>query len=313
MCEANQTQVTQISLLGFQVNHKFKALLFIVFILIYMMILCGNLLIIILVTTVHHLKIPMYFFLKHLATADVLLTSSVVPLMLDCMLTEERKLSLTECIIQLYCFGLFGFGQCCLIAAMSFDRYLAICSPLRYSSIMNPRVCQQLVAGSWFLDTLVTSSEIIVVCQLSFCNLNYIDHFFCDFGPVVGLSTSDTSGLMLQDFITSLLMIFFPFVFIIATYICISFTILKISSACGRKKAFSTCSSHLVTVCTYYGTLITVYMIPTVCSEVNINKYISLLYILVTPLMNPIIYSLRNQEIKRALLKLLNNITLVVN
>ncbi|XP_068129423.1 putative olfactory receptor 5AK3 [Hyperolius riggenbachi] len=310
MCEANQTQVTQIRLLGFQVLHKCKALLFIGFLLIYLMILCGNLLIIVLVTTVHHLKIPMYFFLKHLATADVLFTSSVVPRILDITLFEEGKLSVTECIVQIWCFGIFGLVQCFLIAAMSIDRFIAICSPLRYSSLMNPRVCLQLVAGSWFLDTLVTSSEMIFVSQLSFCNLNYIDHFFCDFGPVVGLSTSDTSGLMLQDFINSMFMLFFPFVFIIITYLCISYTVLKISSAYGRRKAFSTCSSHLVTVCTYYGTLMTVYMVPTDNSKVNINKYRSILYIVVTPLMNPIIYSLRNQEIKRALLKLMNIVRL---
>ncbi|XP_068129428.1 olfactory receptor 11L1-like [Hyperolius riggenbachi] len=313
MCEANQTEVTQIRLLGFQVLHKFNALIFIGLLFIYMMILCGNLLIIILVTVVDHLKIPMFFFLKHLATADVLLTSSVVPLMLDIIFIEEAKLSFTECIIQLYCFGIFGFVQCFLIAAMSYDRYLAICSPLRYSSLMNPHFCLQLVAGSWCLVTLLISSEILVLYQFSFCNRNYIDHFYCDFGPIVELSTSDTSGLMLQDFIFSIFMIFFPFAFIIMTYVCISFTILKISSAYGRRKASSTCSSHLANVCTYYGTLITVYMVPTDDSIVNINKYRSLLYIVVTPLMNPIIYSLRNQEIKRAFLKLLNNIIRLIS
>ncbi|XP_068129427.1 olfactory receptor 5P81-like [Hyperolius riggenbachi] len=312
MCEANETQVTQVHLLGFQVHSTLKALLFIGFLLIYIMILCGNLLIIILVTTVDHLKIPMFFFLKHLATADVLLTSSVVPLMLDIIFIEEAKLSITECIIQLYCFGIFGFVQCFLIATMSYDRYLAICSPLRYSSLMNPNFCLQLVAGSWCLVTLLISSELIELFQFSFCNRNYIDHFYCDFGPFVELSTSDTSGLMLHDFINSIFIIFFPFAFIIMTYVCISFTILKISSAYGRRKAFSTCSSHLVTVCTYYGTLMTVYMVPADNSGVNINKYRSLLYIVVTPLMNPIIYSLRNQEIKRAFLKLLLNIRLVM-
>ncbi|XP_068129425.1 olfactory receptor 5P81-like [Hyperolius riggenbachi] len=306
MCEANQTQVTQIHLLGFQAFHKFKALIFIGFLLIYMIILCGNLLIIILVITVDHLKIPMYFFLKHLATADVLFTSSVVPLMLYMIVFEEGKLSVTECIVQIWCSGIFGLLQSCLIVAMSIDRFIAICSPLRYSALMSPRVCLQLVAGSWFLDTLITSSEIILVAQLSFCNLNYIDFFFCDFGPLVELSTSDTSGLIIQDLMYSILTLLFPFVFIIITYICISYTVLKISSIHGRRKAFSTCSSHLVTVCTYYGTLITVYMVPINDSTVNLNKYISVLYIGVPPLMNPIIYSLRNQEIKRALHKLMS-------
>ncbi|XP_073479855.1 olfactory receptor 5G9-like [Aquarana catesbeiana] len=303
MCEVNQTQVTQIRLLGFRGLAKFKALLFIVILLAYLIILGGNLLIIILVTTVDHLKIPMFFFLKHLATADVLLTTSVVPMMLDIIFIDEGRLSFVECITQLYVFGISGFLQCLLIAVMSYDRYLAVCKPLHYASLMNPHVCLQLVLGSWFLVTLITSYEIMVVVQLNFCGINYIDNFFCDFGPIVELSTSDTSNLMLQDFVISIFMIFCPFTFIIITYMYIFFIILKTSSAYGRRKAFSTCSSHLTTVCVYYGTLITVYMVPVDDSTASINKYRSLLYTVVTPLMNPIIYSLRNQEIKKALRK----------
>ncbi|XP_073479853.1 olfactory receptor 10A7-like [Aquarana catesbeiana] len=303
MCGINQTQVTQIRLLGFRGLAKFKTLLFIVFLLTYLIILGGNLLIIILVTIVNHLKIPMFFFLKHLAIADVLLTTSVVPIMLDIIVIEEGRLSFVGCITQLYVFGIFGFVQCFLIAVMSYDRYLAVCKPLHYASLMNPRVCLQLVLGSWFLVTLITSYEIMVLVQLKFCGNNYIDNFFCDFGPIVELSTSDTSSLMLQDFVNSILMIFCPFTFIIITYMYIFFIILKISSAHGQRKALSTCSSHLATVCVYYGTLITVYMVPGDDSTVSINKYRSLLYTVVTPLMNPIIYSLRNQEIKKALLK----------
>ncbi|XP_072254933.1 olfactory receptor 5P81-like [Pyxicephalus adspersus] len=305
MCDVNQTQVTQIRLLGFRSLAKFKTLLFIVFLLTYLFILSGNLLIIILVTTVDHLKVPMFYFLKHLATADILLTTSVVPMMLDIIFIEEGRVTLVGCITQLYLFGIFGFVQCFLIAVMSYDRYLAVCRPLHYALLMNPRVCLYLVMGSWFLVTLLISSEIVVVVQFKFCGPNYIDHFFCDFGPVVELSTSNTSSLMLQDFVISIVMIFCPFTYIIITYMYIFFIILKISSSFGRQKAFSTCSSHLTTVCVYYGTLITVYMVPTDNSTVSINKYRSLLYIVVTPLLNPIIYSLRNQEIKKALFKLL--------
>ncbi|CAI9613076.1 unnamed protein product [Staurois parvus] len=303
MCEINQTQVAQIRLLGFRGLAKFKTLLFIVFLLTYLIILGGNLLIIILVTTVDHLKIPMFFFLKHLATADVLLTTSVVPMMLDIIFIEEGRLSFVGCITQLHAFGIFGFVQCFLIAVMSYDRYLAVCKPLHYASLMSPRVCLQLVFGSWFLVSMLISSEIMVVVQFNFCGINYIDNFFCDFGPVVELSTSDTSSLMLQDFVISIFLIFCPFTFIILTYMYIFFTILRTSSAYGRRKAFSTCSSHLTTVCIYYGTLITVYMVPTDASTASMNKYRSLLYTVVTPLMNPIIYSLRNQEIRKALLK----------
>ncbi|XP_063785671.1 olfactory receptor 5P81-like [Pseudophryne corroboree] len=310
MCEGNQTQITQIRLLGFQDLHKFKTILFIVFLLTYTMILTGNFVIILLVTTINNLKVPMFFFLKHLATADVLLTTSVVPLMLDIIFLEEGRLSFAGCITQLYCFGIFGFVQCFLIAVMSYDRFLAIYNPLRYSSIMGLDVCLQLVIGSWLLVTVLISSEIVMVCQFNFCGLNNIDHFFCDFGPIVELATSDTSILMYQDFVISIFMIFFPFAFIIMTYISIFYTILKMSSN-QRRKAFSTCSSHLITVCIYYVTLITVYMAPSNESTSNVNKYRSLLYILVTPLMNPIIYSLRNQKIKRALQKLLKGLVTV--
>ncbi|XP_075707237.1 olfactory receptor 5P81-like [Rhinoderma darwinii] len=300
MCEDNQTQVTQIRLLGFRGLYKYKTLLFIVFILTYMFILSGNLLIILLVTTIDHLKIPMSFFLKHLSTVDVLLTTSVVPMMLDMIIVEEGIVSFWGCITQLYGFSLFGSVQCFLIAVMSYDRYLAICHPLRYSSLMGTDLCLRLVIGLWFLVSVLISSEIFVVIQFKFCGFNYIDHFFCDIGPVVELATSDTSILMLPDFISSFFTIFFPFAFIIMTYICILFAILKMSSTYSRRKAYSTCSSHLTIVCVFYGTLITVYLTPFDNSSSNTNKYRSLVYIVVTPLINPIIYSLRNNEIKRA-------------
>ncbi|KAG8573910.1 hypothetical protein GDO81_008933 [Engystomops pustulosus] len=305
-CEENQTQIAQIRLLGFRGLYKYKTLLFVVFLLTYTLILGGNLIIILLVSTMDHLKTPMFFFLRHLSTADVLLTTSVVPMMLDVILVDEGVLSFWGCIVQLHCFGIFGFVQCFIIAVMSYDRYLAICHPLRYSSLMGPNLCLQLVIGSWSLVIVLISSEVIVVIQFDFCGLNYIDHFFCDFGPIVELATSDISVLMLQDFVISIFMIFSPFAFIILTYFCIFFTIFKISSTFGKRKAFSTCSSHLTTVCVYYGTLITVYMAPTDESSSHINKYRSLLYIVVTPLMNPIIYSLRNSEIKRAMRKVMS-------
>ncbi|XP_068129419.1 olfactory receptor 5P50-like [Hyperolius riggenbachi] len=305
MCEANQTQVTQIYLLGFQDLYKFKFIFFVGVFLCYMLVLSGNLLIFTLVTTTDHLKIPMFIFLKHLAITDVLLTTTVVPLMLHIILVDEGSLTFIGCIAQLYCFGIFGCVQTFLIAAMSYDRYLAICIPLRYASLMNIHICLQLFIGSWFLVVLLISSEVFVLCQFHFCGLNYIDHFFCDFGPIVELATSVKFNFMIQDITTSVFVIACPFAFIVITYACISFAIMKISSANGRRKAFSTCSSHLTTVCTYYGTLITVYIVPTDYSSAKTNKYMSLLYLVVTPVMNPIIYSLRNKEIKRTLLKLL--------
>ncbi|KAM3926772.1 olfactory receptor 11L1-like [Leptodactylus fuscus] len=288
MCEENQTQVTQIRLLGFRGLHKYKPLLFIVFLLTYIFILVGNLLIILLVTTIDHLKTPMFYFLKNLSTADVLLTTTIVPVMLDTILVQGGILPLWGCMMQLYVFSLFGFVQCFLIAVMSYDRYLAICHPLRYSSLMGPDLCLQLVVGSWFLDCVLSSSELFVIIHFHFCGLDSIDHFFCDFGPLMELATSDIFVVILLDFVISVFIMFFPFAFIIITYFC-------------------TCSSHLTTVCIYYGTIMTVYIGQSGDNTSDVNKYRSLLYIMVTPLMNPIIYSLRNNEMKKAMQKLMRS------
>ncbi|KAM4038664.1 olfactory receptor 1468-like [Anomaloglossus baeobatrachus] len=305
MCEENQTQVSQIRLLGFQSLSKYKTLLFILFILIYVCIQGGNLLIILVVTVIDHLRIPMFFFLKHLSIADVLLTNAVVPMMLHIMLFEEGILTVWGCLIQLHFVTIFGLVQCFLIVIMSLDRYLAICHPLQYPSIMSPDLCLRMVIVSWFLVNVMISSEFFLMIQFSFCGLNSIDHFFCDVGPVIQLVTSDTSIFKLVDFAYGIFIIIFPFVLIITSYICIFFAILKISSNNGRKKAFSTCSSHLITVCVYYGTLIAVYMTSAGESTSNTNKYRSMLYLVGTPLMNPIIYSLRNNKIKEAMQKMM--------
>ncbi|KAM3926774.1 olfactory receptor 1M1-like [Leptodactylus fuscus] len=306
MCEVNQTEVTEFLLLGFQGLHEIKLLLFTVFLLVYIVIVIGNLLIVVLVSTMDHLKIPMFIFLKHLATADVLLTTTVVPAMLDIILVNEMKMLVGICITQMNFIFIFGFVQCFFIAVMSYDRCLAICNPMHYISIMSPRVCVVMTRGAWFL-VFVISSEIILVCQLEFCSLSHVDSFFCDFTPVIELATSDTSVLLLVDFIVSVLMIFFPFVFTILTYVCIFVAILNISTTSGRSKAFSTCSSHLTTVCAYYGTLMTSSLNSFDKGSSNLNKFSSLLYIVVTPLLNHIIYSLRNQEIKRTLQKIIRN------
>ncbi|XP_075061798.1 olfactory receptor 5P81-like [Mixophyes fleayi] len=302
MCEDNQTEVTVFLLLGFQGLYKYKILLFIVFLLSYIVVLNGNLVLVVLVSTSDHLKTPMFIFLKHLAISDVLITTTIIPMMLDIILRDERVVSITSCVIQQFLCLLFGALQCFLIVIMSYDRFLAICNPMRYNSIMVPQVCLKMIVGSWLL-AFILSSEIIMVCQLRFCGLNYIDHFFCDLGSIVGVSSSDTSILLLVDFVISILIFFIPFFLIIITYIIIFFTILNISSKNGRKKAFSTCSSHLTTVCAYYGTLMTVFLAPSDKSSLNTNKFRSLLYIVVTPMMNPIIYSLRNHEIRRTLQK----------
>ncbi|OCT90842.1 olfactory receptor 11A1 [Xenopus laevis] len=303
MCTDNETEITDILLLGFHDINYYKTPLFILFLSVYSVILCGNILIFCLVTFHENLQIPMFYFLKHLGLADVLLTTSIIPMMLHIILNDEMVLTLVGCICQLYIFGLSGFIQCFLLAVMSYDRYLAICYPLHYISIMSPNVCLLLVVGCWLLVFVFITTDIIMVFQLQFCGLNQIDHFFCDFGPVVALSTSDTSVLTMFDFIISIPMMFVPFIFIIGTYVCIFITIFRMNSMVGRRKTFSTCSSHLTVVWTYYGTLIIVYMGPSAEYSVNMKKFLSLLYIVIAPFMNPIIYSLRNKEIRETLRK----------
>ncbi|CAI9580386.1 unnamed protein product [Staurois parvus] len=294
-------------LLGFQNFHTLKSLLFIVFFLCYVVALNGNLIIIVLISINDHLKIPMFYFLKHLAISDLILTTTIIPMMLEVILKDGITISVTACIIQTHCYAIIGIVQCLLIAIMSYDRYLAICNPMHYHSIMDPHMCLQIVLWTWLLVVFV-SGEFVLVYQLHFCGGNNIDHLFCDTGPVIELSTSDSSLFVLVDLILSILVICLPFAFIIVTYVFISFAILQLSSTNGRWKAFSTCSSHLATVCTYYGTLMTIYLTPSDKRSPNTNKFMSFFYIVTTPLMNPIIYSLRNQEIRKSFKMFLRNV-----
>ncbi|KAM5172975.1 olfactory receptor 10A7-like [Mantella aurantiaca] len=307
MCEDNQTEVAEFLLLGFQNLHKLKIIFFLLFLISYIVILSGNLVIIVLISIDNHLKIPMFYFLKHLAIADLMITTTIVPMMLEIILKDTITMSVTACIIQLYCFSIFGFVQCFIIAVMSYDRYLAICNPMHYYLIMKPNICLQMVVGSWLL-VLFVSVEFVLGYHSHFCGGNIIDHFFCDSGPLIGLSTSDTSLLVLVDLSLAIIFIFVPFAFIIMTYVLIFFSIIHLSSSSGRWRAFSTCSSHLATVCTYYESLMIVYWKPSDERSPNTNKFMSLFYIVATPLVNPIIYSLRNHEIRKSLKNVFINV-----
>ncbi|XP_069823932.1 olfactory receptor 2K2-like [Dendropsophus ebraccatus] len=180
---------------------------------------------------------------------------------------------------------------------MCYDRYLAICYALRYAAIINSKNSLYLVSFSWIFSCFLMSSELIIIFQMEFCGSNVIDHYFCDITEILKISTSYNTILLWEDFVVSLLSVYLSFLLIVASYICIFFTILKISSMSGRKKAFSTCSSHLLVVCVYYGTLIAIYMVPSGDNAQNDNKFKSLIYTVLTPLINPIVYSLRNREI----------------
>ncbi|KAM4038618.1 olfactory receptor 1500-like [Anomaloglossus baeobatrachus] len=298
MCDGNQTEVTEFLLLGLKGLYKYNLLFFILLLFCYLIILNGNLLIIVLVSTNHNLNVPMFIFLKHLAIADILSPTTFVPMMLHIILFNMKEIPVKSCIFQLNVAYIFGYIQGFLLTIMSYDRYLAICSPMHYSSIMQPHVCLKMVLGSWILN-FILAFEVIMVWQLNFCGQNAIDHFFCDFGQLLELTTSDTYLLTLVDFVIGTFGAVTPFTLIFISYLTIFFTILTLSSTSGWTKAFSTCSSHLTTVCIYYGTLFVIYMAPSADRSLSMNKFLSLLFIVVTPMMNPIIYSLRNKEIKK--------------
>ncbi|XP_018409563.1 PREDICTED: olfactory receptor 11A1-like [Nanorana parkeri] len=305
--QKNQSSVLYFQLLGFQNAQSLKIPLFCFFLIIYIIILLGNFLIMVLVLLSQKLRSPMYFFLSHLSLCDVFCTTNIIPNMLHILLLEVVPMPVAECLLQFYLFGCSTSTESLLLTVMSYDRYLAICYPLHYLSIMGAHLRLHLVAWSWLLGFCLTLIPGLLVSTLEFCGPNTIDHFFCDLAPFLKLSCSDVYMVETEIIVCSIPIILFPFFFIMMTYVNIFLTILKIPSKAGRQKAFSTCSSHLIVVCTYYGTLIIVYMVPTKGHFTGINKVLSLLYIIVTPFFNPIIYSLRNKELQVAMRKIVCN------
>ncbi|XP_077329895.1 olfactory receptor 5P60-like [Lithobates pipiens] len=263
-----------------------------------MVTICGNFLIIMLVYYSKTLHSPMYFFLSQLSISDIILTTDIAPNMLHIVLHERTSISYFGCIAQYYVFGSTEGFECFLLTVMSYDRYLAICSPLHYTSIMNQSLCIQLVLISWIFGCSLTFFSTLEICQLEFCGPNVIDHLFCDFNPLVELSCSDTSRVQMEMTLLCFPVLILPFLVIVVSYIYIVLTILKISSFSGRLKSFSTCSSHLIVVFLFYGTLLAAYLIPKKGQSQTISKIMSLLYTVFTPFVNPFIYSLRNKEIK---------------
>ncbi|XP_075061720.1 olfactory receptor 5P52-like [Mixophyes fleayi] len=303
----NMTIITEILLLGFPSLHRYKVLTFCVLLVIYFLTIVGNLMIITLVPHSKNLHSPMYFFLTQLSVCDILLTANIVPNMLYIVLSEGGIISLMGCIAQFLFFCSSECSECLLLTVMSYDRYLAICNPLRYNAIMNNRFCFKLVVMCWVISFSVLLNEALAICKLWFCGPYVIDHFFCDITPLLELSCSDTYVAALEPYLLSIPLVIIPFLIIIISYAYIVFTILEIPSFTGRRKAFSTCSSHLVVICIFYGTLTSIYSLPAKAKSHSFIKLLSLLYTVVTPLINPIIYSFRNKDIKEALKKLTLN------
>nr|XP_056707699.1 olfactory receptor 1J1-like [Euleptes europaea] len=269
----------------------------------YLLSLLGNLLIVLLIgCDAHLLHTPMYFFLRHLAVADMGFASSTVPITLHNLVSRDKMISYGGCLSQTYFFLVFGSGDSFLLAAMAYDRLMAICHPLHYTALMNAKRCLLLVSGCWLLACLHSLLYTVMLSRLSFCASREIPHFFCDVNPLLALSCSDTTPLRMLVMTEGMFDILGPFLLIVVSYARIFLTVMKTPSS--KRKAFSTCGSHLTVVILFYGTLIWVYLLPT-----SGNKTLaSLMYTTVAPMLNPFIYSLRNNEIKGALRRLVGRI-----
>ncbi|KAL6051870.1 hypothetical protein STEG23_000234 [Scotinomys teguina] len=299
----NQT-VTEFVLLGFHEVPGLYLLFFSVLTIIYASIITGNMLIIVVVVSSQRLHTPMYFFLVNLSFIEILYTSAVVPKMLEGFL-QESDISVTGCLLQFFIFGSLATDECFLLAVMAYDRYLAICHPLRYPLLMGPRWCLGLVLTVWLSGFMVDGLVVALMAQLRFCGPNQIDHFYCDFSPLMVLACSDTGVAQVTTFVLSVVFLTIPFGLVLVSYAQIVVTVLRVPSGAKRTKAFSTCSSHLAVVSTFYGTLMVLYIAPCAVHSQLLSKVVALLYTVVTPVFNPVIYTLRNQEVHKALRRLL--------
>ncbi|XP_015281178.1 PREDICTED: olfactory receptor 10G7-like [Gekko japonicus] len=305
MNEPNLTAEIQFTLLGFSEVLELQLLFFMLFLVIYVLTLLGNFLILLTVLSSPQLHSPMYYFLCELSLLDMLYSSTTVPKMLLGFLTGSKAISYKGCVAQLYAFHCFGGTECFLLTIMAYDRYVAICDPLHYARIMNKIACAQLVAGTCLVGSLHSTLQTVLTFHLPYCGPYQLDHYFCDVPPLLKVACAETA---LNETIVTVnvgLVALSSFVLILGSYVRIITTVLKMRSAEGKKKAFSTCASHLTVVILLYGPCILIYMQPSTSHP--ILKGVSVFYTSVTPALNPIIYALRNEEIKKAMRKLIFN------
>nr|KAF6419092.1 olfactory receptor family 2 subfamily A member 4 [Rousettus aegyptiacus] len=299
--EENQTVVTEFILLGFRLGPRIHILLFGFFSLFYAFTLLGNGVILGLISLDPRLHTPMYFFLSHLATVDMAYACNTVPQMLVNLLNPAKPISFAGCMTQTYLFLTFAHTECLLLLMMSYDRYVAICHPLRYSVIMSWSVCITLMVTSWACGSLLALVHVILILRLPFCGPNEINHFFCELLSVLKLACADTWLNQVVIFAAAVIILVGPLSLVLVSYTRILVAILRIQSGDGRRKAFSTCSSHLCVVGLFFGSAIVTYMGPKSRHPEEQQKILFLFYSLFNPMLNPLIYSLRNAEVKGAL------------
>ncbi|XP_045647104.1 olfactory receptor 1L4-like [Ursus americanus] len=305
LLRGNQSHITEFLLLGLTSDPKEQGWLFASFLAMYLANVAGNSLIIAAIRGDARLHTPMYSFLSNLSLVDICFTSVIVPRMLANMLSKNKKVPFAQCLTQMYFFVAFGITDSFLLAAMAIDRYMAICNPLHYTTTMSPQRCLLLVMASWVLSHLHSLTHTILMARLTFCGPNVIYHFFCDIQPLLTLSCSDTSVNELLAFTEGSFVIMSPFILIIVSYVFITRAVLRVPSGRGRYKVFSTCGSHLTVVALFYGTIIFVYIRPSSTYSVTKDRVVTVIYTVITPMLNPFIYSLRNKDMKQALKKLI--------
>uniref|UniRef100_A0A2K5PAB1 Olfactory receptor n=2 Tax=Cebus imitator TaxID=2715852 RepID=A0A2K5PAB1_CEBIM len=302
MAMGNWTRISEFILMSFSsLPTEIQSLLFLTFLTIYLVTLMGNSLIILVTLADPMLHSPMYFFLRNLSFLEIGFNLVIVPKMLGTLLAQDKTISFLGCATQMYFFFFFGVAECFLLATMAYDRYVAICSPLHYPVIMNQRTRAKLAAASWFPGFPVATVQTTWLFSFPFCGTNKVNHFFCDSPPVLRLVCADTALFEIYAIVGTILVVMVPCLLILCSYTRIAAAILKIPSAKGKHKAFSTCSSHLLVVSLFYISSSLTYFRPKSNNSPDSKKLLSLFYTVVTPMLNPIIYSLRNSEVKNAL------------
>ncbi|XP_037695415.1 olfactory receptor 9I1-like [Choloepus didactylus] len=302
----NGTVVTEFILTGFQLRAQVHTGLFLVFLVLYLITVAGNLGMILLIQSDLRLQTPMYFFLSHLSFLDICYSSVIVPQLLETLGTDKTVITYEHCATQFFFFTLCASTECFLLAVMAYDRYVAVCNPLLYATAMTPQCCLGLVAGAY--AGAMVNSVIRTGCtfSLSFCKSNHVDFFFCDLPPLLKLACSETRSREVVIYFLAFLVITTSFSVILVSYLFIIRAILRIRTAGGKAKTFSTCASHMTAVALLFGTLIFMYLKGSMGKSLRVDKIVSVFYTVIIPMLNPMIYSLRNKEVKEALKKVLN-------
>lgn len=303
MWKENITHISEFVLVGFPTYSWLQVLLFFLFLITYLFVLLENVVIILTIWVTGSLHKPMYYFLGTMSFLETWYISVTVPKMLAGFLLCPNTISFLGCMTQLYFFTSLACTECVLLAAMAYDRYVAICWPLHYPVMMTTEFCVQLTISSWLSGFTVSLAKVYFISQVSFCGNNILNHFFCDVSPILKLACMDLSMAEMVDFVLAIIILVFPLSATVLSYAFIVSAILHIPSATGQRKAFSTCASHLMVVVIFYTAVIFMYVRPRAIASFNSNKLISAIYAVFTPMLNPIIYCLRNKEVKIAIRK----------